>query len=244
MLRSLEAHGVFAIGAHCLDPKKLATQRHSGSARWACKHIIRKRNPAKVITLVRHPIENMLSTYARSDFGRQDRSDKADQAETPSADQLLEEFIRSYLQTNRYLKPLNWFADEFQAALGINVYEHPFDKRNGFARFRDSPYDVLIMRTELSDERKAELTADLVGVPEFTMTSATAVSDERRRLPPGKPGDQTDYAAKYRALKESIEIPQPYLDGIVGSQFVRHFFTQEQRDEMRTRFGGAIADKS
>ena len=242
LFNSLKAQGVFVIGAHCLDPKKLATGRHSGSARWACKHIISKRKPAKVISLVRHPLENMLSTFARSDYGEQEvhQGGAASQLEQVSPDQLSGEFRRAYLDADRHLRPLGWFENEFQAALGINVYEHPFDKQNGFARFREEPYDVLVIRTELPDAQKAELVADVVGIPALEMTSAADVSDNRRRLPPGKPGDQTDYAAKYKALKQGVVIPQEYLDAIVDSRHVQHFFTQEERDAMRASYRGVM----
>ncbi|MCH8840269.1 MAG: hypothetical protein IH831_06255, partial [Planctomycetes bacterium] len=146
LLSSLKAHGVFVIGAHYLDPKKLATRRRSGSARWASKHIISRRKPAKVISLVRHPIENMLSTFARTDYGEQEvhQEGVASQIEQVSPEQLSGEFCRAYLDADRHLRPLGWFGNEFQAALGINVYDHSFDKQNGFARFREEPYDVLI----------------------------------------------------------------------------------------------------
>ncbi len=243
MFSSLKSRGVFAIGSHYLDPKKIATPLLSGSARWACRHIIIKRKPAKVITLVRSPLENMLSTFARSEYGEQEahQGGAASQAAPLSPDQLSDDFSRTYLETDRYLGPLGWFANEFQAALGINVYDHSFDKQNGFARFREEPYEVLIIRTEMPDTQKAELVADFLGLPAFEILRSSAVgSNDRRRLPSGKPGDQTYYAAKYKALKQGVVIPQEYLDAIVDSRHVQHFFTQEERDAMRARYRGVM----
>ncbi len=240
LLNSLRACGVFVIGAHYLDPRKLATQRYSGSARWAMKHITSKRKPAKIISLVRHPIDNMLSTFARIDYGEQEArvGNGPKEQERLDPDQVSNEFRQAYLQTDRYLQPLQWFTSEFQAALGINVYNHPFDKKNGFAEFREGPYDVLLLRTELTDEEKGRLVADFVGVSEIEMASAGTPSKTRRRLPPGKPGDQTDYAAKYKALKEGVVISQPYLDAIVDSPFVQHFFTSAEQVAIWEKYGG------
>lgn len=240
LLNALKSHGVFVIGAHYLDPRKTTTQRYSGSARWAAKHIISKRRPAKIISLVRHPIDNMLSTFARIDYGGQfiqQENDLPDKMQL-NPDQVSREFCEAYLHTNRYLQPLQWFTSEFQAALGINVYDYPFDKQQGFAEFRAGPYDVLLLRTELSDEEKGRLVADFVGVAEIEMTNPTVASSVRRRLPPGKPGNQTEYAAKYKVLKEGVVIPQPYLDTIVDSPFVQHFFTQQERTKMREKYRG------
>lgn len=241
LLHSLRSHGLFVIGAHHLDPQKLAQQPHSGSAGWASKHIISKRAPAKVISLVRSPIENMLSTFARDQFGRQ-TFEQAEVAEQPTPDQLSKEFCAAYLRADRHLQLLSWFETEFQAALGIDVYRQNFDKQDGFVRFREEPYDVLIMRTELPDSQKGKLVADFVGIRELKISNAalaseTSASNKRRRLPPGKPGDQTDYAAKYEALKQHLVIPREYLDAIVDSRYVQHFFTVEQREAMRKRYG-------
>ena len=246
MLSSLKSHGAFVIGSHYLDPKNLGTGRLSGSALWACRHIIQKRKPAKVITLVRNPLENMLSTFARSDYGKHEtqESEAASQAAPPSPDQLSDDFCRTYLETDRYLGPLGWFTNEFQAALGINVYEHPFDKENGYCRIRQEPYDALILRTEIPDEQKAKLAAEFVGLRSLEMTRPAAASENRGRLPSGKPGEKTHYAAKYKALKQKIVIPQAYLDAIVDSPHVKHFFAQDEREKMRAKYCGEVAQES
>ncbi len=243
LLHSLQSQGVFVIGAHYLDPKKLAKQPHSGSAGWASRHIVSKQAHAKVISLVRSPIDNMLSTFAREDFGQQ-TSAQEDVVEQADPDQLSQQFVQDYLQTDRYLQPLRWFELEFQAALGVDVYRHPFDQQRGFVRFCAEPYEVLIMKTELPDDQKAKLVADFVGIPQLkisdpSLASETSASNKRRRLPPGKPGDQTDYADKYQTLKQHVAIPREYLNAIVDSQYVRHFFTVGERETLRTKYGGA-----
>lgn len=245
LLGSLKAHGVFVIGAHYLDPEKLATRRTSGSARWAIRHIISKRKPAKIISLVRRPIENMLSTFARSEYGerRVQRTGASNEEVQSDRERLSAEFCRNYLDAGRHLRLLEWFTTEYQAALRIDVFKHPFDKESGFARFREGPYDVLIVRTELPDAQKSELVADFVGIAALDLSRTVSVSDDRRRLPPGSPGDQTDYAATYEALKQGVVIPQKYLDAIVDSRYVQYFFTQGERDDMREKYGGELVQE-
>ena len=239
---SLQSHKLFVIGSHYLDPKKLATQRLSGSARWASKYLIRKRKPVKIITLVRRPLENMLSTFARTDYGdKAAHQGESTPQDEPCPRQLSEDFRRNYLETDRYLRPLEWFTSEFQSALGINIYEHSFDKQNGYCRLQEKPYDVLIMRTELPDQQKAQLIADFVGIPSVEMVDPAVAPVNRGRLPAGKPGDKTHYAAKYKALKQNLVIPHNYLEAIVDSPHVQHFFTQEERDEMHAKFCGEVA---
>ena len=246
MLSSLKRLGELVIGSHYLDPKKLGTRQFSGSARWATKHIIAKRKPAKVIALVRSPIENMLSTFARSDYGKQvvSTSDSENSQVEFSPEQLSEDFRETYLETDRYLWPLGWFDYEFLPTLGIDVFEHPFDQENGFGRIAQDPYDALILRTEMPDEKKVEIVAEFLGLPTFDMTRPAVASENRGRLPSGKPGHLTPYAAKYKALKQGIVIPQKYADAIVDSRHVRHFFTPEEREGLRTQYSGAVTQQS
>ncbi len=245
---SLQSHGAFVIGAHYLDPQKLATQRHSGSAGWASKHIVSKRARAKVISLVRNPIENMLSTFAREEFGRlsfeEAEKNKGDQM---SPQQLSDHFCRVYLQADRHLKILGWFENELQAALGIDVYQYEFDAIQGFAHIHEEPFELLIMRTELEDNLKAGLVAEFVNLPKLGMSNALLASQTsaaiKRRTPPGMPGDQAEYAVAYKKLKQHAVIPPEYLDAIVDSPYVRHFFTDEQRQQMRNRYGRHSVDQ-
>jgi len=241
LTNSLQARGEFVIGSHYLDPGKISTQHYSGSARWACGHVISKRKPAKVISLVRHPVENMLSVFARTDYGRPHdrhmRGETQQAQETPA--QLSDKFCQAYLAADRHLRPLGWFANEFRPALGINIYDRPFDTGGGYIQFREGPYDVLIMRTELPNEQKAKIVSDFVGVEAIEMLSPATNFNNRHHLPPGKPGDQTDYAEMYKTLKRCVVIPPAYLDAIVDSPYVRHFFTQTERDAIRQRYRGA-----
>ena len=240
LLHSLQSHGVFAIGAHYLSPQMLSQRHHSGSARWASKHIISKRKPAKVISMVRSPIDNMLSTYARECYGQQ-TSEQSETARQSTPDELSQEFCRTYLQSDDYLHPLSWFETEFQLALGIDVYQHPFDQQRRFARFREKSYDVLILGTKMEDEYKSKLVADFVGIPQLEISSAavaseTSASSKQHRLPPGRPGKQAAYADKYEALRQHVEIPDEYLAAIVDSRYAQHFFSEQEREAIRSKY--------
>jgi len=249
LLHSLQSHGVFAIGAHYfsfekpeLSPEKSGQQRISGSAAWASKHIVAKRKPAKVISMVRSPIDNMLSTFAREYYGEQ-ASGHAESIRKPSPKEISDDFRQNYLDSNRYQHPLTWFETEFRQTLGIDIYQHPFDKQRRFARFREEAYDVLVLGTELDDEVKSQLVSDFVGIANFeisdaSLASQTSASNKQNRLPPGKPGKHTAYAEKYQTLKQQVQIPMEYLDAIVDSCYVQHFFSEEDREAIRLKYSG------
>jgi hypothetical protein len=240
LLHSLQAHGLFAIGAHYLSPEKLSQQGQSGSARWASKHVLSKGKSAQVISMVRSPIENMLSTFAREYYGERN-AEQASAGSSQTADELSQEFCQSFLASNKYRHVLDWFEDEFQQALGIDIYQHQFDQQRRFSRFREQCYDVLILGTELEDGDKAEIVADFVGLPQLAISNTalaaqTSASRRQSKLPPGKPGGQAAYAQKYQTLLQHVTIPDQYLDDILESRYVKHFFSEQQRETIRSKY--------
>jgi len=238
LFHSLLAHGVFAIGSHYLsqDRIKKGCATGNGSARWASKHIILKGTPAKIISLVRNPIDNMVSTFARSDFGDRAAGASVDGSGEIDPAELTRQFRTCYLDAGRYLHPLTWFENEFQVALGIDVYGYAFDKQRGHARFRQGPFDVLLLRTEMEDPRKAKLVAEFLGLPDFTMEPASARSAAGPDMAPGRAGEQATYGRFYRVLKRYVTVPEEYLDTIIGSRYAQHFFPEETLRAMKRRY--------
>ena len=94
------------------------------------------------------------------------------------------------------------------------------------------PFDVLILRTELSDRDKAAAVARFLELPQFAMARGPAtVSDA-----PGVAGEQADYREQYRELKRRAVIPWPHWDAIAGSKVARHFIAAGELAHSRERF--------
>lgn len=229
---SLVAAGVPAIATHYLDPAKLVDGKLSGSARWASKHVVQPRRRAKFITLVRNPVDNLLSTFARSEFVDKPRDQglSLDAALDVTPDEL-DALFRRYLDDGKLRRELDWFDSEFRVALGIDVFAHPFDATLGFDRITSRPFDVLILRTELSDDDKAAAVARFLELPQFAMAHGpVTVSDA-----PGVAGEQADYREQYRELKRRAVIPRPHWDAIASSKVARHFITDGELARSRER---------
>jgi hypothetical protein len=222
LYNSLVAHNVFALATHYLDPTKVA--HLSGSARWASRHVIRKQRPAKIISLVRNPIENMASVFARSAYSDAQghrQSLPEDAARNPAL-----RFAEEFLETRQFKDQLNWFDREFYVTLNIDVYQHPFNKEMGYAQFCEGPFNVLILRTELNNEDKSKIVGNFLNLPTFEMKTADSVRNWfQKGEAPGVPGSKAAYSDVYRKLKQSLKIPAPYWSELVESRFVQHFFT-------------------
>jgi len=230
LFHSLYKHGEFALVTHCLDVDKINTVNLSGTAKWACKYIIIPRKRAKIISLVRNPIDNMLSVFARDYLTAKSETHNADKND------LSQQFVVEYLQSDCYLYQLEWFNLEFKSVLGINIYDYPFDKQQGHAQFQQGLYDVLIVQTEINDDKKASLVSKFLGLSNFTMLPRSSILYTISGLPPGMPGEKASYSDQYKLLKRHISIPEKYLDIILNSEFSQHFFSKDLLNKTRLRF--------
>ena len=222
LFRSLYEHGEFALHAHILNPANLKRKegKRPGTSKWAYKQIVCKQRNVKIISLVRNPVECMVSAFApevRVPFDPNTGDGHL------STSELSDQFRAGYFDRQRHLLKLNWFDDEFKAALGIDVYNYPFPKDRGYVQFREGPFDVLIMRSELDDDMKSRVVSEFVGTTDLKII--------RTRV-----GAQQSYGEIYRVFKQRVTIPEQYMDAIVNSRFAQHFFTQDTLSAMNDRF--------
>jgi hypothetical protein len=81
----------------------------------------------------------------------------------------------------------------------------------------------LVLRCELSDEVKAGAIADFLNLEEFTIVRSNRTSD--------KP-----YAYQYDEFRRRIRLPATLLDELYESKFAKHFYSDEERRQWRTRW--------
>lgn len=235
---SLRRHGELAVVTHGLDVS--GTSRISGSARWALRHVVPGSRRYRVISLIRNPVDNMLSTFARFCH---DRVVLETGNPAASAGDIAPLFGPHYLEKRGYDHQLTWFDEHLLKNLGIDVYAHAFDKDRRFGRIQTGRCDVLLLRTELEDEAKARLIGEFIEDDTFRMTRE--VEYVRRNFEAsGKPGEQSAYAESYKALKRSAEIPDDHWASIRSSKYARHFFDADELERSRARYVRARANSA
>lgn len=224
---SLEQTDVFAFQVHTFNPVKLIENQQPGTAVWAYRHIIKPRRAAQIITIVRDPLAVMVSDFfpkLRWITGHQDAYKRY------SVDQLCDIFNERYFGEGRHLEKLNWFENEMQASLNISVYDHPFDPEIGWSRFEQSPYQILVLKTELDDSVKSDIVADFLGLARFTVT--------RRNV-----GETKEYGEVYRDFKKHLRVLPQHLDSVYQSRLARHFYTPAEIDTFCKQWGKTIPDQ-
>jgi hypothetical protein len=222
---TLDTLGQFVVHIHTLNAQEIHDKDQPGTTVWAYNHIIQAQRTAKIITLVRDPVSLIISDFFNKLKWLAGAKDAYNHL---SVDELCELFRTRYFDDGRHITKLEWYETEFNRALNVDVYAHPFDVERGVGNFHQGLYDVLILRTETDDSIKAQAVSDFLGIPPF---------DIQRVNEAGK----RDYAKIYDAFKKQITLPKQHLDTIYNSAYVTQFFTEEERLSLRDKWSDKVS---
>jgi hypothetical protein len=216
-----------------LEPERLAQaeQRYRAAQRrapysgarhlWESAYLLRRPPrddaPWTVITTVREPIGQAVSAFFH---GRARRSQP-----DGGVDRLVDELV-----AGRWTRPpVRWFDREFAPALGVDVYDHPFDPATGSAVIETPAVRVLLLRQENLDTAPSAL-ARFLG------------RSEPVPVPPRNEASAKGYGPRYAEFLASARLPDEVLDAAYGSRYARHFYADSEREVFRRRWRGGRGD--
>ena len=114
-------------------------------------------------------------------------------------------------QANRFLLPLRWFNEDFHPAVGISVYDHPFNISEGFGQIDVPGFKIMLYRYEQLQQVHQHV-ATFVDRPGFSLGRRNSTED--KDIPP----------AVVNILKEGRNlVPKTLKDRIYESRYARHF---------------------
>lgn len=116
-----------------------------------------------------------------------------------------------------------WFQEEFNRALGLDIFEHDYDSNRGWCHFSSAPYEVLVLDTDLPDEQKSQCISDFIGISGFQI--------ERHNITPPK-----GRAALYKAFKAETRFPEEMIDQVLNTRYTRHFYNEKAREVFRKKW--------
>jgi len=184
------------------------------------------RGPLKTVSIVRDPVARNISAFFQTfevDFAQM-YHESGENASLLNFD--VDELVNAFLYGSKQFRheyPLVWFEEELKEALGIDVYDVPFDHEKGSGSYANAGCDLLVVRME-------DFSTALTPLLEAFLD--TQIDD----VPRSNTASKKHYSEAYRTFIESIRLPAEYLDEMYGSRFVSHFYTDKEIDEFRNRW--------
>ncbi len=216
LLKNLRDVGIFSFKVESFKIER------RGTTQFVKKHIINKKKPAHIISLVRDPVA-IMGSYYFSKCSNGWIPDGSRALEKNDIKRLIDIFIEQVLKTERLNSHLYWFENEFYKYTGIDVFEHMFDTDNMFGIVEHELYPTLIIRTELDNTKKAEVINTFLGVKNVTITR------ENTR-------NKKDNADLYARFMSQLHIPLNLLEKIYSSPYSQHFFSDAERESLKAKW--------
>ncbi|MBK9123465.1 MAG: hypothetical protein IPM16_10155 [Chloroflexi bacterium] len=217
---ALDRRGAFTLHTHMLTDDALTDDRLKPRRwRWIKRHIVDAQRRTLFIATVRDPIAVMVSGFFMRVPPMRERA--AAKGRVLTVEKALDRFLNKYIH-GRYT--VEFFDRQIQPVLGIDVYRDSFPREQGWATYTKGPFSLLVVRSELPDEAKAEAIGAFTGVQGLS-------------IPRVNRSDQKDYAELRREFDARLTIPDEILDTYYESRLAQHFFSPEERAAMRAKWG-------
>jgi hypothetical protein len=178
--------------------------------------VIVPKKQVKIICLTREPIGRNISAFFEN-FELE--TGKKYEKSNFTLQELMDIFINFFPHSI----PINWFDRHFKPFLGIDIYEHPFPKEQGYLRINKDNVDLLILKLETSDSVKEKAIAEFLGLKEFKLVRTNV-------------GEDKNYAEKYKEFKQNIKLPLSYVEEMCSSKYFNHFYTEEEIKKVYSRW--------
>jgi hypothetical protein len=164
----------------------------------------------KIITLVREPVGREVSDLFQNlqrfpDLKNLSGNELVDGA-VGYMQNLLEEFDESEDYT------CNWFDRELKKVFGVDVYEIPFDRAQGYSHYYSQNADVLLIRLEDLSKIGPEVICHFLGLKNFELVNANE-------------GSGKVFYQIYQRVLEKLAYPSAILDKVYNSRYSRHFYS-------------------
>ena len=175
----------------------------------------KKQVPLKIISLTREPISRNISGFFQTFEHR---------TGVPYAQHnfAFEEIIEIFLSRYDHDKCFSWFNEKILNVFGINVYGTPFPE-SGIATYKKGKIELLVMRSEISDEQKIKTVEKFLGITNFQLKNKNI-------------GAKKEYAETYKLFKEQVQLPLDYINKMCDSQYFNHFYSQEEVESVRKKW--------
>lgn len=204
--RALKREQIPSVHVHYLT-KHRGVPAIDGGLEYLRKRI--KEDGVKIISLVREPIARGLSYFMQGftwDFVSPDR------CLSPDIEAEACRWVSDLLEEN---EEFEWFDREIKELTGIDVYQYPFDREQGYAWIKEGKTEILLLKTETL-RQNVDKVGEFVGCPGIELVDQNVGSDKA-------------YKYIYQQLKNNFKVradavQKQYENNVKYS----HFYSQEE----------------
>lgn len=177
----------------------------------------------RIVTLTREPVGRNISTFFENlavktlHYGHEYeiQSDYYDISPTIVKLDALEELTDLFLSRVRHNSPLVFFDRELKAIFGIDVFAREFPKANGYDIYEGEKADVLLIRLEDLNRCAREAFHEFLYLEDFALADTNI-------------GSEKEYAPIYKKFKQTVTLPETYMNDMYQSKYMQHFYSQEE----------------
>ena len=173
----------------------------------------------KIVTLVRDPIAVNISGF----FQIIDHSLPNFEDRYRAGSVSIETATKVFLEKYDHEWPLTWFDIELNSALGIDVYSSHFPQSKGYKIYRTEQVELLVLRLENINECVYEAFNEFLGLEQFSLVKANV-------------GSKKTYSTAYKKFKDSIALPESYINKMYSSKHARHFYSEAEIADFKARW--------
>ncbi|MCM1204367.1 MAG: putative capsular polysaccharide synthesis family protein [Bacteroidales bacterium] len=117
----------------------------------------------------------------------------------------------------------HFFEQEIEPFLGIDIYQYPFDKENGYSIYHISDkLDIMIYQLEKLNSLEAEV-GDFLEIEDFELV---------------KDNDSADkwYKESYQNVIKNMPIDKQYYEECYSGKYINHFYSAEDIDKFKAQW--------
>lgn len=177
-------------------------------------------NKWKIITIFREPISTMISILflnAQHYF-----SNFIDPNGDVDKERILADIQKTIITDDPSGWSIcTWFEDEFEKALGIDVYNYPFDHQNGFTIIKEKMFDVLLLKFE-----------DLNSTFNKGISQLFDISEDSVKLLKSNVHKNEEYAPIHKYVLNNLIVPKSVSQNIYSLKYIKHFYSQEMIERL------------
>lgn len=224
---SLEMKGHFGWHVHQISAMYHDWKRRNHSTEKFYNILLNNYDPTtrrriKIITLVREPIaRNMAAFFETIELAYPNLFNQFEY----NRDETIRQIISHYFEIdmNEHSVPINWWGNELEEVFEVDVFSEPFPKELGYKIIRNGSVEVLVIKLEKLQECAKDAFHEFLGIPDFSLFNSNL-------------GEKKRSSVVYKEFKKNIIFKETYLNALLDSPKVRHFYTDLEINEFKKKY--------